>query len=106
MLRKLLHFSVWSRIVVAVLLFWALDEHSYNYYTILRWVTFGVATYFAYIAYENGRNTWAWILGITALIFNPIIPFYLDRGTWALIDIIVGVLMLVSLFFVKHHDKE
>lgn len=106
MIKKLLHFSIWSRTLAALLLFWALADHAYGYYTFLRWITCGVAAYFAYIAYEGRKNTWAWILGIMALIFNPIIPFHLDRGTWALIDIIVGVLMLVSLFFVKHHDKE
>lgn len=102
---KTILFSVLIRIIVAVFLFWALDRHDYAYYTFLRWITCGAAIYFTYIAYENGRNVWTWILGIMALIFNPIIPFHLDRDTWTLIDLISGVLILISLFFVKQSTK-
>lgn len=100
-MAKLLHFSVWGRIVTAVLLFWALDRHSYGYYTLLRWITCGVSAYFAYVAYENGKTAWAWILGIMTLIFNPIIPFHLKRDTWHFIDFVSGILMTASIFFVK-----
>jgi len=99
--RKLFHFSVWGRVLVALLLFWALDRHAYGYYTLLRWITCGAGGYFAYVAYESGKNTWAWILGIMALIFNPVIPFHLDRDTWATVDLISGVLLFVSIFFVR-----
>lgn len=103
-MKKLLHFSVWSRLLVASLLFWALDRHNYGYYTFLRWITCGIGAYYTYIAYKNGKNTWAWILGIIALIFNPVIPFHLDRDIWASIDFVSGILIVVSIFFVRQKE--
>jgi hypothetical protein len=67
------------RIIAAALLFWALDRHPYGYYTILRFVVCGVAGYGIFISMELDKNVWAWILGITAVLFNPILPIHLNR---------------------------
>lgn len=66
------------------MLFWALADNPYGYYQILRWVIAGVTGYSAYLAYEQGKNTWTWILAITAILFNPIAPIRLDRETWSI----------------------
>lgn len=84
-----------------VLLLWALDRHAYGYYKILRWVVCGVGTYSAFVAMSSEKTSWAWALGITAMVFNPIIPIHLDRDTWAVIDIAAAILFVVSTFFVR-----
>jgi len=95
-----------ARIIAAILLFWALDRHPYGYYTLLRFVVCGVAAYSAYFAAELKKKSWAWIFGIIAFLFNPIIPIHFDRDTWQIIDVGVAILLLVSLFLLQKPKKE
>ena len=91
----------WHLIISGVLLLWALSLHPYSYFQFLRWFIFISATYTAY-KYSNGKNkTWVWVFGIIAVVFNPIIPFYMAKDTWQLIDVVAGVL-----FFIKAFSKN
>jgi len=42
-------------------------------------VVCGTAAYGAFKSVELEKSGWAWILGIIALLFNPIIPVHLSR---------------------------
>ncbi|MFH0819896.1 MAG: DUF6804 family protein [bacterium] len=86
------------KIIAIIMLFWALADNPYGYYQILRWVICGLTGYSAYLAYEQGKIAWAWILGITAILFNPIAPIYLDRETWSVLDIIAATIIFTSIF--------
>jgi hypothetical protein len=50
------------------------------------------AAYLAWQDYKkkNDFNGWSLILSLVALLFNPIIPVYLDRGSWFIIDLAVA----------------
>jgi hypothetical protein len=100
-MKKYLTVSSLARIIAAGLLFYALKRHAYDYYTLLRWVTFGVGLYSAIIAFKDEKTGWAAILGMLALLFNPLIPVHLKRETWAIIDVAAGVLLLASIPFVQ-----
>jgi hypothetical protein len=86
-----------ARIVAALMLFFALDRNPYDYYVLLRWVVCGVSAYGAWIALELNKTSWFWCFAIIALVFNPLIPFHLSRGTWGFIDIAVAMLFLGSI---------
>jgi hypothetical protein len=90
-----------ARLVAIALLLWALDHHAYGYYQILRWVVCGAAVYSAFVAMGSKKTPWAWALGITAVLFNPIIPIHLRRDSWAFIDVIAAILFAASTFFVR-----
>ena len=98
---KGMYFVHGSRIIAAAMLFWALDDHPYSYFTLLRVVVCGVAVYCAVQANEYDRSSWTWIFGGIAVLFNPIWPIHLDRETWQVVDATVGVVMLVSFFYLK-----
>lgn len=93
--------SLIARVLAAIMLVWALDRHPYDYYTLLRWITCGVSAYMAWYSAELAKDGWVWIFGITALLFNPLIPVHLSRDTWAVIDLAAAALMVVSLFTVR-----
>jgi len=95
-----------ARIIAAILLVWALGKHPYRYYTLLRFVVCGVSAYGAYYAVKLKKRIWAWIFGIITILFNPIIPIHLDRGTWAIIDSGVAVILLTSLFLLQKTKSE
>jgi hypothetical protein len=92
---------VLARLVAAGLLLWALDSHSYSYYVLLRWIVCGVAAYGVYLSVRMSRTGWAWVLGILALVFNPIRPVHLDRTTWAAVDIGSAALLISSIFLLR-----
>jgi FtsH-binding integral membrane protein len=88
----------WFKILAVVLLFWALGDHPYSYYQFLRWAIMIIGVYSAYLSYENKRIGWVWIFGIMAILFNPIIPFYLSKDTWQMFDFAGAIVFVVSLF--------
>ncbi len=90
-----------ARIIAIILLIWALDDHPYSYYTLLRFAVSAVSAYGTIFAIKLKKNDWAWLLGIIAILFNPFIPIHLDRNTWTLIDVGVAIILLVSLFLLK-----
>ena len=89
--------NIIAKLIAAGMLIWALDRHQYDYYTVLRWVVCGVAAFAAAQAAKSDKSGWAWSLGIAALVLNPLIPVHLKRDTWAVIDIAVAVLLVLSI---------
>ncbi len=96
----------WFKIIATILLLWALADNPYGYYQFLRWVVVIIAGYTAYVAYNNQKIGWAWVFGIVAILFNPIFPFYLSKGNWQFIDVVVAVLFLVSLSKTQKLEKS
>jgi hypothetical protein len=92
----------WFKVVAIMLLFWALADNSYNYYQFLRWTILIIGGYSACIAYKNEEMGWAWIFSIMAILFNPIIPFYLTKSAWQTLDLITGFVFLISVFKTKN----
>ena len=101
--KKPMTFTI-ARIIAAGLLFWALGGHPYGYYTLLRFIVCGVTAYGAWFAYQLDKKGWVWCLGIIAILFNPIFPVHMDRGTWAIVDIGVAIILLVSLFGLRRPE--
>ena len=77
--------------IAAIMLLGALAPWPYGYYQLLRFVVCGVAIYIAYVAY-NWKKIWAmWLFGFIALLFNPLIPIYLSREIWQVVDVICAI---------------
>ncbi|MFH0887720.1 MAG: YrzE family protein [Planctomycetota bacterium] len=95
-----------ARIVAIIMLFLSLDKQPYGYYTVLRFIVCGVGVYGAWLSYSIGKHGWLWLLGIIALLFNPIIPIHFTKGFWSIIDIGVAIIFLGSFIFFKKPKKE
>ena len=62
-----------------------------GYYTFLRvLVTLG-AFWILYNTNDNKIEGWDFFLIISAIFFNPVMPIYLNKALWIIIDIITGV---------------
>lgn len=89
------------RLATAGLLLLALARLPYGYYQFLRLIVCAVSAYTAYLAFTlPNRQVWMWGFGAVALLFNPVAPVYLSKGTWAYIDVATAVMLLTSVFFV------
>lgn len=79
----------------------------YGYFTLMRFVVCAVGIYLAYKAYEeNKESLWVWAFGFTAVLFNPIFPIYLKRAQWEVIDLVVAVFFVASIFLVNLSEQK
>ena len=94
-------------IISSAFLFIALfDGLPYGYFTLLRFVVCIVSAYLAYKTYEeNKESLWVWVFGLIAVLFNPIIIIHLQREQWWVIDLIVGIFFVLSIFLIKTKNK-
>lgn len=93
-------------LIAIVLLLLALFPMPYGYYTFVRICICLLSGYLAYKSWQEKINLWMWIFFIIAILFNPIIPIYLGRTLWAIIDIIVAAVLIVSIFQLKLNEKN
>jgi len=90
-----------GRLIAAGLLFLGILELPYGYYIFLRIVICIISCITAYLSYESEKKSLIWIFGIIAILFNPIVPIYLDKDVWVIIDFIVGIIFIISIFITK-----
>lgn len=92
--------------ICAVLLFLALANLPIGYYSLLRFVvTIGVVAV-VITELEKGIGFWVIAFVIIAILFNPVLPIYLnDKSAWMPIDMIVGILFLIKTFIYKSKNK-
>ena len=68
----------------------------YGYYTLLWLIVCGTAACLAFLASEGRRLGWAIVLGLIALLFNPILPVRMRRSDWVPFHIGEAVLLAVA----------
>lgn len=84
------------------MLLWALNpDNPYGYYILLRWVCCGIFAYLAFQALEHEKQGWVWMLGITALVYNPIFRVHLNRELWSIINVVTIGIAVASIFAFK-----
>jgi hypothetical protein len=78
-------------LVPAVMLVLAVFQMPYGFYTLLRLVVTIAAAVIAWHAVSKSEKPiWAVLMGLIALLFNPIVPVYLTREIWFFIDLVVA----------------
>ena len=85
------------------MLLWALNpDNPYGYYILLRWVCCGIFAFLAIRSVEKKeKQGWVWILGVTAVVYNPIIRIHLTREIWSIINVITIGIAVASIFGIK-----
>lgn len=68
-------------------------------FTILRWLVSFSGVLLAFTAYRNRKFVWLSVFVLAAVVFNPIIPIYLNHaGIWRGIDLVTAALFGVFLW--------
>jgi predicted membrane protein len=96
------------KIILAALLLLCLLNMPYGYYQFVRFSAMIVFAYLAYLAYsanEQNRKNDMFIYITLALLFQPFIKIALGRTIWNIVDLIVGIGLLISLFKKKQQIK-
>ena len=86
------------KIILAALLFLCLADMPYGYFQLVRFIALiGFAT-LAYRLNNEGKQMEAIIYVVLALLFQPFFKIALGRELWNVIDVIVGILLLLSIW--------
>jgi len=93
------------KISLIILLFLCLLNMPYGYYQLVRFVAFIVFSILSYKAHKKNRNVEMVIYGGLALFFQPFFKIYLGREMWNMVDVIVGVGLIISLFTIRTKSK-
>jgi hypothetical protein len=94
------------KILLAILFFLCLADMPYGFYQFVRFVGLIGFAILAYQANEQDRKTEMIIYGGLALLFQPFIKIALGREMWNMIDFIVGVGLIVSIFIRNKMPNE
>lgn len=88
------------KIVLAVLLLLCLAKMPYGYYILVRFVAFVVFGILALMTYQKRNEIDVEILLYIALalLFQPFAKVALGRTLWNVVDVVVGVGLVASLF--------
>jgi hypothetical protein len=86
----------WAALACACALALAPLHWPYGYYQLLRLVVTALAIWLCVAASRQQRTSWTVLGAGTALLFNPIIPVYLNREIWLPIDLATAVLCVVA----------
>ena len=86
------------KIFLSLLLFLCLADMPYGYYQFVRFAGLVGFAILAYQANQQGRQTEMIIYGGLALLFQPFFKIALGRQMWNLVDVVVGIGLLISIF--------
>lgn len=86
------------KITLAVLFFLCLAKMPYGYYQFVRFAGLIGFAILAYQANRKGRQTEMIIYGGLALLFQPFFKIALGRQMWNIVDVVVGIGLLISIF--------
>jgi hypothetical protein len=97
------------KLVLIILLLLCLADMPYGYYQIVRFISFVGFSILAYSAYKLNIQAGVIIYASLALLFQPFIKLALGRQLWNIIDVIVAIRLIVSIFLmttVHNSEKE
>lgn len=86
------------KIVLAILFFLCLADMPYGFYQFVRFAGFVGFAILAYQAHAQHRQTEMVIYGVLALLFQPFFKIALGRQIWNVVDVVVGIGLVISIF--------
>lgn len=86
------------KVSLAILLFFCLLDMPYGYYQFVRFISMCGFAFLAWHAFETGQKNTSFVFAALALLFQPIFKIALGRELWNVVDVIVGIGLVISIF--------
>lgn len=84
------------KIILSVLLLCCLLDMPYGYFQLVRFLA---AVSFIYFGLNSQNdNTVKYVYFFLALLFQPFIKVALGRQIWNVVDVIIGIVLIMSVF--------
>lgn len=89
------------KIILAILFFLCLLNMTYGFYQLVRFIALVGFAILAYQSYKEGKQVEMIVYIGLALLFQPFFKIALGRTIWNIVDVIVGISLLITLFIPK-----
>lgn len=86
------------KIILSILLFLCLIDMPYGYYQLVRMAGLVGFSILAYQVSEKQNKTEMLIYIGLALLFQPFIKVALGRQIWNIVDVVIGIGLIMSVF--------
>ncbi len=99
----------WPSVLAGLMCLVAVLPLPYGYFQFLRWLVAIISGVGMMRAFTLGIYALGWCLLAICILFNPILPFHLEKGTWKVIDFVSGgALLSYSLIANRYgnHDQR
>lgn len=87
--------------ILALLFFLCLLDMPYGYFQLVRFLALAGFGFLAYKANQVEKSEQVFIYIALALLFQPFYKIALGRDIWNMVDVVVGVALLISIFIPK-----
>ena len=91
--------NVIIKITLAILFFLCLLDMPYGYFQLVRFAALVGFLILAFTANEQGQKVEAIIFVCLAILFQPLFKIALGREIWNIVDVVVGIFLIGSIFF-------
>ena len=95
-------------LVIAGILLISIAELPYGFYTFMRIVVPILSVIYLFLAYMYEEKFSLMLIPniLIVILWNPILPIYLDKDTWIVIDAIAGICEIVVAFYAYRLEKS
>ena len=89
------------KIILSILFLLCLFNMPYGYYQVTRFIGMLGFVFLAYFDYQKNKNLNSTVIIylMLALLFQPFIKVALGRNIWNLVDVVVSVGLIISIFW-------
>ena len=93
------------KLILAILFFLCLADMPYGFYQFVRFTGLIGFAILANQANQQGRQTEMIIYGGLALLFQPFFKISLGRQMWNVVDVVVGIGLIISIFMKQKESQ-
>lgn len=86
------------KVVLAILFFLCLADLPYGLYQFVRFAAMIGFSYLAYSASQQTNKNEVFVYIALAVLFQPIFKIALGRTIWNIVDVVVGIGLILSIF--------
>ncbi len=87
-------------LLLAIPTFW-----PYGYFVFLLILVTGVSLYNVSLSHRNNKRSWVIVMIVVAILFNPLIPIYLEKELWIFIDVLAAGILLFASYSIPKSEK-
>ncbi len=93
------------KIAIAILLLLCLFDMPYGFYQLVRYIVLVLFVVLAYYEYERKNTPMVIVFIALALLFQPFSKIGLGRQIWNIVDVIVALGLIGSIFVRRKTDQ-
>ena len=94
------------KLIAAIILFICPFDMLYWFYDIVRTLALIGFGFLAFVAFKRKKNIEAIVFICLAILFQPILKIHLTKAIWIVIDLVVGIWLIISLFTNGKKEKS